>query len=141
MPINFKKVIKNFEALKRNLPKQLANEGQRFFLKSFDEESWEGQRWKPRIANRTVRKQKDVTRKLLVRSGRLRRALSTSKREQTFERIRWDVFVTAKDDFNYAEVHNNGGPRAPKRRFIGRNKNLDTIFRKKINDEVSKCFK
>lgn len=91
-----------FLNLKKNLPLQIQNEGLKFFIKSFDAQQWDGMPW-PQRADR------NNARKLLVRRGSLRRALAGSKREATFERIRFSVFVQSKDGYNYAEIHNEGG--------------------------------
>ncbi|MES2382617.1 MAG: hypothetical protein V4538_16330 [Bacteroidota bacterium] len=140
MAFNFKKVKINFERLKINLPKQIANEGQKFYFKNFDSESWEGKRWAPRIARRGIKK-RDITRKLLVNKAMLRRAVANMKREATFSRIRFEVFVQSKTGFNYAQVHNEGIGKQRRRKFLGYNKTLDGILRNKINSELSKCFK
>lgn len=102
MAFNFKKVKANFQKLKQQLPAQIQNEGQRFFVKSFDGQQWDGKAWQPR-------KDKKNVRKLLVRKGALRRAVAGSKREATFSRIRFSVFVQSKKGYNYAEIHNEGG--------------------------------
>jgi hypothetical protein len=74
MAFDFDKKLKEFERLKVTLPKVISNDGQRYFLKNFDKEQWEGQRW-ARRRDHTNR------RKLLVKSGALRRAVSNARRE------------------------------------------------------------
>jgi hypothetical protein len=102
MAINFKKVKAKFQKLKQDLPLQIQNEGQRYFVKSFDQQQWDGKPWEPR-------KDKKNKRKLLVRRGALRRAVAGSKKEATFSKIRFEVFVQSKNGYNYAEIHNEGG--------------------------------
>ncbi len=102
MAFNFKKVIDNFNRLKQDLPKQIANEGQKYFIKGFDSQQWDGVAWVPR-------KDRTNLRKLLVRKARLRRALANAKREVSFSRIRFEVYVQGKNGYNYAEIHNEGG--------------------------------
>jgi hypothetical protein len=134
MALNLSKVKANFQRLKQNLPKQIQNEGQRFFIKNFDAQQWDGVSWQPRIERRNARK-------LLVRRGGLRRAVAGSKREATFSKIRFEVFVQSKKGYNYAEVHNEGLAKMPRRKFLGESKTLDAIIRKKIKNEIANCFK
>ncbi len=175
MAFNLKKVLDKYNKLKVNLPKQIANEGQKFYLKNFNEQQWNGVPW-------AQRRNKKNLRKLLVRTEQLRRAVSNSRREISFNRIRFEVFVQSKKGFNYGVVHNEGGTVEkearkgvinfriykngksrfaklknanfqqdaifkehkiviPRRKFLGFNKTLDSIIRKKIDDEVAKCFK
>ena len=42
MAFDFDKKLKEFERLKVTLPKVISNDGQRYFLKNFDKEQWEG---------------------------------------------------------------------------------------------------
>lgn len=102
MAFNLGKVKANFFKLKQDLPKQLQNEALKYFVRNFDQQRWEGVPW-------AKRKDKHNARALLVRRGSLRRALAGSKREATFQRIRFSVFVQGKDGYNYAEIHNEGG--------------------------------
>jgi phage gpG-like protein len=140
MAFDFKSKIRKFEQLKRDLPKKISNDGQRFFLKNFDNEQWEGKRWRPRIAYRNLSKRgqrRNITRKLLVNTGTLRRAVSGSRREATFNRIRFEVYVQGKRGFNYSTVHNEGIGRMPKRKFMGYNKEFNRIVLNTINRAVS----
>ena len=102
MAFNLRKVQANFFKLKQELPKQLQNEALRYFVRNFDAQRWDGVPWQPRVDRSNARK-------LLVRRGQLRRALAGSKREATFSRIRFSVFVQSKDGYNYSEIHNEGG--------------------------------
>lgn len=134
MALNLSKVKAKFYKLKQDLPKQIQNEANRFFIKSYDAQQWDGIAWMPREERRNARK-------LLVRTGQLRRAVSGSKREATFDRIRFEVLVKSKRGYNYAWIHNVGTSRMPRRKFLGQSKTLDAIIRKKINKEVANCFK
>lgn len=127
MAFDFDKKLKEFERLKVTLPKVISNDGQRYFLKNFDKEQWEGQHW-------TRRRDHTNRRKLLVKSGALRRAVSNARREATFNRIRFEVFVQSKKGFNYAQVHNEGSTsrRSGGKRTIGfRMKRGNLVFAKK----------
>lgn len=91
-----------FEQVKKTLPEVLANDAQRFFLASFRKEGWDDggvKPWAPRKNPST----KDMGRNLLVKTGRLRRAVANSLRGVTFGLIKFVV------DVPYAIVHNEGG--------------------------------
>lgn len=109
MAFNLKEVKAKFHKLKQDLPVKIQNEGVRYFVKNFDAQRWDGVPWAPR-------KDRSNNRKLLVRRGQLRRALAGSKREATFYRIRFAVFVQSKNGYNYAEIHNEGGTISQKAR-------------------------
>lgn len=102
MAFNLKKVKQNFFNLKQNLPKQIQNEALRYFVRNFDAQRWDGTPWVPRVDRTNARR-------ILVRRGQLRRALAGSKREATFQIIRFSIFVQSKGGYNYAEIHNEGG--------------------------------
>lgn len=100
----FDKVLKNIEMVKRQLPKMLANDTKNYFLNSFRVEAWDGKAWElPKRRKRKSRSSRDMS-KTLVQSGKLRRAVSNSLKEATFEVIRFDV-----TDVKYASIHNFGG--------------------------------
>jgi phage gpG-like protein len=127
MAFDFDKKLKEFERLKVTLPKLISNDGQRYFLKNFDKEQWQGQHW-------TTRRDHTNRRKLLVKTGALRRAVSNARREARFDRIRFEVFVQSKKGFNYAQVHNEGGVirKSGGKRTIGfRMKRGNLVFAKK----------
>lgn len=139
--------IKRFDSLKRSVPILLANQAQTFFVQRFKEQSWpDTGNWKQ--VQRRIQgtneykypKSKGLSRRvtpILVRTGALRRAVSTSIRQATFEKIRLDVPTSLV----YAGVHNFGTNRIPMRKFMGdtpilRKKQLDLIQR-----EFNKAFK
>lgn len=140
-------VIKRFDSLKRSVPILLANQAQRFFVDTFTNQAWpDTGKWEE--VNRRISgtkeykypKTKGLSRRvtpILVRSGALRRAVSNSIRQATFERIRLDVPTSLA----YAGVHNFGTNKIPMRKFMGdspilRKKQVDLIQR-----EFNKAFK
>lgn len=144
MAFNFTQIQRKILQFKIDLPKQIANEGQRYFLKEFDAEEFDGQKWRPRMAYRNLSRRgqkRKITRKLLVNTGTLRRAVAGVKREATWNRIRFEVFVQSAKGFNYAEVHNEGISPMPRRRFLGFSRELDQIIRKKILTEFKKAMR
>lgn len=145
---NLQGVIDRLEQTKRDLPLVLANQAERFFQDSFKKEGWDNNgitKWQPRKRNRTLR---DVTRNILVKSGRLRRSIMVQ--EANFNRI------VIGSDVPYAKTHNDGdkstvyvraGKRKghtrkmnmPKRQFIGNSHTLEQQQIKvitKVLDEI-----
>lgn len=140
----FDKVLANFERLKKDLPKVLANDGQRFFAESFKRSGFENntfQKW-PEVQRRTpgTRAYRSATRSsrtraILVKSGRLRREVSNSVKQVSFPRT---VFRASAP---YAVYHNEGTGRLPQRQFMGRSRKLETGFEKKIRSALKNIWK
>lgn len=126
--------LRKFENVKRSLPQVLANDAVRFFNRSFIKQGWEDTKleaWQPRLRNP---KKRDKTRKILVDSGALRRAVSTSLTKATFEEIKFEVSLP------YAMVHNTGSNIMPQRKFMGDSEALRKIQRKKIKQAMQSIW-
>lgn len=132
-------MYRKLQSVQSSLPTVLANEGTRFFVGSFDKEGWDGKSWKVpqrRIAGTPAfkyPKNKDLgrrTKRTLVKTGNLRRAVNNSVKQKTFKRIVWNVDTGTR--YNYAAVHNEGLGKIPQRRFMGESKTLNAIFKRKI---------
>ena len=98
----FQRILNNVEKLKRSLPIKLANSTQNFFVDSWRKQGWDDgglKAWKPRMKET----KKTMGRAILVRSGKLRRAVGQSIRSATFDKIQLVVALP------YAKVHNDGG--------------------------------
>lgn len=140
-------IIKNAAVIKTKVPPLLANQARNFFLKSFKDSAWQDsgtQKWKEvqrRIAGTNAYKypkKKQLSRRtspILVRTGKLRRAVRNSVRLQTFERI--ELVVPLK----YAAVHNEGEGNMPQRKFMGDSKTLRDKQVKLIYREFDKAWK
>lgn len=107
------KVMKNVQRLKQTLPVLLANQAQTFFVASWKKQGWDDksvQRW----PKRQDQGPKSQGRAILVKSGKLRRAVGQSIRSKTFEKIQLVVALP------YAAVHNDGykGPRRAHTRSV-----------------------
>lgn len=101
----FKALYRRIESVKKDLPSVLAKEGTKFWLSNFDKQGFQDeslQKWKPRKKEKS---KKDSTRSILVKSGKLRRAVNKSVVEKTFNRIVWRI----GSEVPYAAVHNDGG--------------------------------
>ena len=140
---NFDKVLQNMQQLKKELPQELANDAQKFFNNAFRSQSWEGKSWQtpqrriPGTLSYKYPKKKKLgrrTRATLVQSGRLRRTVATSLKSVRWESIKFVV------DLPYADVHNEGGAKMPKRKFMGDAPSLKIIQRKKIKKMVNKIW-
>ncbi len=156
----FNKVKERIERLKANLPPILANQAKSYFLKSWDEQGWEGQKWQevqrriPGTAAYRYPKKWGLSRRtqpILIGAGRvkgssggaLRRAVSASVRAQSIHLIRLVV------DLPYAAIHNDGGAGTafgkhkftmPKRTFMKDSATLRRIQLAKINQYLNKVW-
>lgn len=126
--------------VKHELPKVLGNHAQNFFVASFNKQGWVNnalEQWKARVSQ----SKKDQGRNILVKSGRLRRAVATSLRLATFEKIKFTV------DVPYADIHNRGGQAGrnhastiPQRKFMGDSVTLVKQLKDKIKSGVDKIW-
>lgn len=129
--LNFDKLKKNIEILKRELPVRLANTAQNYFLQSFQKQGWEGKKWEEvqrRISGTNAYKypkKKDLGRRrrpILIGKGstQLRRAVANSARTGVTQ---WPI-VRMIVGLPYAKRHNEGLKGMPKRKFFGDSKEL-----------------
>lgn len=130
MPDQFKfaEKVRLLEAAKVQLPRVLANTGQRFFQQNFDKAQWDGTPWEGR---------KDETndKALLVASGRLRQAMQNTIKNANWSEIKWSV-----NDVSYAKYQHFGTDTIPARPFIGESKELMLQFEKKIDQQMKKIL-
>lgn len=138
---NFDRIGENFKAAKNRLPIVVANATQNYFMNSWKEQGFNGEKWQevkrrePGTRAYIYPKMKRLGRRtsaILVRSGDLRRAVGNSIRQATFEKI--ELVVPEK----YAEAHNEGNPKKniPKRQFVGQTETLTRIQIEKITQGV-----
>ncbi len=143
----FKALYRRLGSAQNTLPPILANEGTRFFVGNFDKEGFDDgtvKKWAvpkrriPGTKEYKYPKKKDLgrrTRKTLVKSGKLKRAVNNSVTLRTFKKIIWNV-----KDIPYAHRHNEGEG-MPKREFMGESKTLNAIFKRKIIQVYRNTFK
>lgn len=164
----FKSMYRKMASVQKSLPTILANEGTKFFVSNFDLSGFTDvgfQPWKPR----KDKSKKVSKKKILVKTGRLRRAVNNSVREKSYRKIVWRV---DPGEVPYAHVHNNGdvvykkahkrkistgskkvGERAfkmhnvsgtsfkmPRRHFMGKSEFLSKRFRLRIKQVYVKAF-
>jgi len=110
--------------MRQELPVLLANDSRLYFSNTFKTQSWDGVPWQevnrriPGTPEYKYPKKKDLgrhTRPILVGKGstKLRRAVNNSIRVQSWPVVRLVV------DLPYAQAHNEGLGKMPKRQFMG----------------------
>src|SRR4051812_18733261 len=132
---NFEKNINALKKAQIDLPLVLANEGQRFFLNSFNKQQWEGKSW-------DARKDSNNTHKLLVATGNLKSAVADCIRSYDWEKIYWSIGV------DYAKYHNSGATGTgrgrngviPQRQFFGKSNDLIDKMKRKITLAMKDIF-
>ncbi|CAB4126206.1 hypothetical protein UFOVP153_42 [uncultured Caudovirales phage] len=119
---NFSKVVENVERMKRELPKVVANDTKNYFVEEYNKQEWNGNKWEQvqrkipgTKAYKYPKKGADARhgRAILVKTGKLRRAVAGSLIKATWPTIRFEV----KSD--YGIYHNEGSNKLPQRQFMG----------------------
>lgn len=132
----FRALDRRMMQAKTKLPTEIANTGTRHFVGHFTNERSDEGAWKlpqrkiPGTNAFKYPKGKDLgrrTRKILVKSGKLKREVNNSVKLKTYRRIEWRV-----SGLPYAKVHNDGLNGMPKREFIGGSRTLYALFKRKI---------
>ena len=127
-PFGFDKAIENLKRVKAQLPTILASRTRSYFLRSWDNQGYNGGKW-PEVERRKAgtKANKYATsaarnRAILVGNGstKLKKAVNNSLDICTFDMIKFTV-----KDVKYAKVHNEGlkagrgaGFRMPQRQFM-----------------------
>jgi hypothetical protein len=140
---NFSKVIEKMEQVKKDLPRLLANDTKNYFVGEYNNQEWNGQKWKEvqrRIPGTNAYKypKKGADSRhgsaILVRTGKLRRDVTNSLEVATFDKIKF----TVRND--YGQYHNEGGDKLPKRKFMGQTNKLRDIQLNRIKDFINKIW-
>jgi phage gpG-like protein len=132
-----------------NMMREIAMANKNYFLQSFQRQSWDDKKWEEvqrRIPGTNAYKYpakkglRRRTRPILVGKGSLRRAVNSSIKSITPNRIRFQV------DLPYAAIHNEGlrkkgGGTMPKRQYMGNSKQTDKINQTIIKKYVNKAFR
>lgn len=141
------KILENMAKMKREMPVKLANMTQREFSASFTKQGWSGdggnQNWKevqrriPGTPEYKYPKTKQLSRRtspILVRSGKMRRAVSNSIRTATFEKIQLVV------PLSYAKYQNEGTEDIVQRKFMGDGRELRRKQKALMIKEIGKVW-
>lgn len=150
---NFTRVLANMATVKSEIGPVLGNTAQNYFVNNFNQQGFDNgarpwQEVKRRIPGTKAYeypKTKGLgrqTKSILSGSGRLKRAVNTSLKLATFERIRLSV-----TDVPYAEIHNRGGRAGrngsaliPQREFMGDSVALRKKLREKLKNVVDQIW-
>lgn len=110
-----------FARFKSNLPRVLANVVINDIAENFQKQAFDGVKWKPR--KRNLRK-RDAKRAILVDTGRLRRSFRV--------KLATTEVIIISTPIPYAQFHNEGTAKLPKRQFIGMSKQLEASIDRAI---------
>lgn len=136
-------VIGKMRQARDELPRLIANQAQNHFSSSFKTSSFDNLKWKevkrriPDTPEYKYPKHKGLSRRtkpILIKTGKLRRAVGMSARVVTWNSIRLVV------DLPYAERHNEGKDGMPQRKFMGDSTLLREKQVKLINNYLGKIW-
>jgi phage gpG-like protein len=130
----FHKAAMRLETIKYQLPKVIANDATRFWLKGFKDEGFTDENfkaWKPRKGKQSGR---NATRRILVDSGALRRSVSNSVKIATWQVIKFSV------ELPYANYVQEGTDNMPARKFMGDSLQLRKQLGAKITMVINKIW-
>jgi len=126
---NFGKISAKFKSLDLSL--LMANTAKNDFLDNFRKESFEGKAWQKRKSD------KQAGRKLLVKTGRLRRDVSNSVSEgHKNSNLSYTLVVNNP----YASYNNEGTYKLPQRQFVGMTPELNKKLLLKINQKIMRIW-
>lgn len=132
----FADVKKKIEQTKDVLPKVIANQAQNYFVMSWRNQGFDGNRWQE--VRRRIEGTKEYkypikkglsrrTKPILIGSGRLRRKVANSVVLANWNMIKLVV------DLPYAAAHNEGTDNIPQRQFMGQTNELTKMQRQRID--------
>jgi phage gpG-like protein len=130
----FDKVLQNMEKVKKTLPPVVANLSVNFFVASFNNQGFTDgslSRWQAR------KNDTRPGRAILVKSGALKRAVSGSVKEATWDKIH---LVIDSGAVPYAKRHNEGLDGMPKRQFMGQSHELQKQQVSKIKQVINSIW-
>lgn len=143
----FDKVVARMQQMKSDLPVKLANQAQNFFSDSFNKSGFTDgglQSWKevkrriPGTPEYKYPKTKQLSRRsslILVRTGKLKRAVGNSIRQANFNLIRLTV------PLKYAAFHNEGTEKIQRRKYMGDSRTLRSNQKVLINKVIVKAWR
>jgi hypothetical protein len=144
----FGAVKAQLSASKREAIVLLTNQAQNYFLSSFKTQGFDGEAWKE-VKRRTPGtteykypakpKASSRTSPILIRTGTLRRAVSTMARTAQVS----DTGARMIVDLPYAKAQNEGSDKKniPKREYVGQTEQLTVMQKEKIDEIIKKIWK
>ena len=115
----------------QQVPEIIANELLNQIDENFDDESFDGKKWKR--VNKFLRRERYWTKPILFNTGNLKDSIHLVK-------ATWDK-IQIQSNLKYSEIHNKGGrnengAKVPKRQFMGHGKNADALIKKTLDEEM-----
>jgi phage gpG-like protein len=131
--------IKAFQRFEKNIPRRVGNIALNHFLESWDDEAFSDSTkgsnpWAKRKTTNKADRTTGRRRQLLIDSGALKRSMKVS-RPATFKRI-----AVGSYGIKYAEFHNQGTSKLPKRQFVGKSAVLDKKIKRLITTELKRIL-
>ena len=127
--------IEAFQRFEKNVPKRVGNIALNHFLKSWDDEAFSDS---TEGSSPWAKRKKEVTprRGLLIGKGtaHLKKSMKV-ERPATFKRI-----AVGSYGIKYAQFHNRGTSRLPKRQFVGASKMLNRKIMLLIRNELKRIL-
>ena len=130
--LDFNDLLRAEKHLKNNVPKLVGERARRFFELSFRREGFQDSslvKWTKR--KRETKRSRG--KKVLSNTGMLKNSIRRTKTTPRQIRI-------SSIGLSYANWHNNGTGRLPKRQFMGNSKTLERGLQKKIEFEIKKAI-
>lgn len=144
----FDVIAKRLKSVSLNMMREIAMEHKNLYLDNFQQQGWDGKKWQE--VNRRIKgtpeyeypKKKGLkrrTRPILVGKGALRRAVNSSIKSITTNKISFVV------DLPYAAIHNEGtrmknGKKMPKRQYMGESRATNELTKKIIKKYADRSF-
>jgi len=150
---NFGQVIKNIEAVKKDLPRLMANDAQNYFLASFRKQSFGGKSWAqvqrriPGTAEYKYPKTKGLARRtkpINILTGKMRRAVSNTAASARISYSQYNFKVTmtvSNSTVPYAGYINDGTSKMVSRPFMKGTPELTRILRNRVNNYINKVWR
>lgn len=150
---NFQRILDGSDAVKNRAAKAMINAAQQYSLRAFKTSSYGGVPWKE-VQRRIVGtpeymypKGKGLSRRsspILVRTGRLRRAVSNLSSRAVITSSKYDFKVKMAIDLGtvpYAKYINSGTPNMVKRQFMGNTPELRRIIKVALKKELNRLWR
>lgn len=134
----FDKSAVAFEAIKKTMPKIIANQSKNHFLEGFRKGGGQTDDSKSGWLSRKLGSARDEGRAILVDTGALRRSIQVLK-------VTFNEIIIGTKRIVYADRHNEGitdklGRQMPKREFIGKSSELESKNKQTIIKTIARIF-
>lgn len=125
----------------KTLPLKIGEITVQHFQESFKNESFDGKKWPNRKKeSRRGKRTEKGQRGLLVQSGSLLNSIEVSEVTSNSVTIESGYVVGKKSKWNLAQIHNEGLPPVPQRKFLGKSKTLDRKINRLVTKEIRRAL-